>query len=138
MENIKTNAVQYSPEVQERVARMVRELQGEHELQWTTISSIAAKIGCTAEMFGNDGLRGIRGKLTFANAPHQLGACNRGSGATELLEATHDLRPGLDVAVADADGLGLSAFTREDLHSIAPELFRFAVRDIEHCDIDLT
>jgi transposase len=39
----------YSPEVRERAVRMVREHQGEHESQWAAISSIAAKIGCTAE-----------------------------------------------------------------------------------------
>jgi|ERR1700726_2133601 transposase len=49
MENVKKKAVKYSPEVQERAVRMVLEHQGEHESQWATISSIAAKIGCTAE-----------------------------------------------------------------------------------------
>ena len=77
-------------------------------------------------------------ELPLANAMHQLDARNRGRGASKPLETKHDLRPGLCVAVADADGPGLSAFAREDLHSIAPKLFRFAVRDIEHCCIDLT
>src|SRR6202035_1238193 len=49
MENVKKKAVKYSPEVQERAVRTVLEHQGEHESQWATISSIAAKIGCTAE-----------------------------------------------------------------------------------------
>jgi transposase len=39
----------YSPEVRERAVRMVREHQDEHDSQWAAISSIAAKIGCTAE-----------------------------------------------------------------------------------------
>ena len=39
----------FSPEVRERAVRMVREHQSEHASQWATISSIAAKIGCTAE-----------------------------------------------------------------------------------------
>mgnify|MGYP001321897396 CR=1 FL=1 len=39
----------FSPEVRERVVRMVREHQGEHESQWAAIGSIATKIGCTAE-----------------------------------------------------------------------------------------
>ena len=42
-------STRYSPEVRERAVRMVREHQGEHESQWAAISSIAAKIGCTAE-----------------------------------------------------------------------------------------
>ena len=39
----------FSPEVRDRAVRMVRDHQGEHASQWAAISSIAAKIGCTAE-----------------------------------------------------------------------------------------
>ena len=39
----------YSPEVRERAVRMVLEHQVEYESQWGAISSIATKIGCTAE-----------------------------------------------------------------------------------------
>ena len=39
----------YSPEVRERAVRMVFEHAGDHASQWAAISSIAAKIGCTAE-----------------------------------------------------------------------------------------
>ena len=39
----------YSPEVRERAVRMVLEHQGEHDSQWSTIRSIAEKIGCTCE-----------------------------------------------------------------------------------------
>jgi len=39
----------FSPEVRERAVRMILEHQGEYESQWAAISSIASKIGCTAE-----------------------------------------------------------------------------------------
>jgi len=39
----------YSPEVRERAVRMVREHGPEHPTQWAAITSIAAKLGCTAE-----------------------------------------------------------------------------------------
>ena len=39
----------FSPEVRERAVRMVVEHAQEHASQWAAITSIAAKIGCTAE-----------------------------------------------------------------------------------------
>ena len=45
--------VRYSPEVRERAVRMVFEHTGEHESQWSAISSIAGKIGCTSETLRN-------------------------------------------------------------------------------------
>ena len=48
MESGKMNT-SFSAEVCERAVRMVREHQGDYPSEWAAISSIAAKIGCTAE-----------------------------------------------------------------------------------------
>ena len=48
MESGKTNT-SFSAEVRERAVRLVREHQGDYSSEWAAISSIAAKIGCTAE-----------------------------------------------------------------------------------------
>jgi transposase-like protein len=39
----------FSPEVRERAVRMVFEHRSDHPSQWAAITSIAAKIGCTAQ-----------------------------------------------------------------------------------------
>ncbi|HWO89197.1 MAG TPA: transposase, partial [Gemmatimonadales bacterium] len=39
----------YSPEVRDRAVRLVFEHEREYASQWGAISSIASKIGCTAE-----------------------------------------------------------------------------------------
>jgi transposase len=44
-----TRRTRYSPEVRERAVRLVFEQESEHESQWATMESVAAKIGCTAE-----------------------------------------------------------------------------------------
>ena len=40
---------EYSPEIKERAVRMVFDQQHQHESQWSALSSIAEKIGCTSE-----------------------------------------------------------------------------------------
>ena len=44
-----TRPSRFSPEVRERAVRMVLEQTEKHESQWAAITSIAEKIGCTAE-----------------------------------------------------------------------------------------
>jgi len=39
----------YSPEVRERAVRLVLTSEHEHKSRWSTIQSVATKIGCTPE-----------------------------------------------------------------------------------------
>jgi transposase len=44
-----TRASRFSPEVRARPVRMLLEQEAPHDSQWAGITSIAEKIGCTAE-----------------------------------------------------------------------------------------
>ena len=44
-----TRPSRFSPEVRDRAVRMVLEHAEQHESQWAAITSIAEKIGCSAE-----------------------------------------------------------------------------------------
>jgi len=44
-----TKQTRYSPELRERAVRMLLDQQGDYDSQWAAMSSIAAKVGCTAE-----------------------------------------------------------------------------------------
>ena len=48
-----TKPSRFSPEVRDRAVRMVLEHQSEHESEWAAITSIAEKIGCSAETLRN-------------------------------------------------------------------------------------
>ena len=41
-------STRYSPEVRDRAVRLMLEHQGEHDSQWSAITSVASKLGCTA------------------------------------------------------------------------------------------
>ncbi|QQP93364.1 hypothetical protein IGS68_30020 (plasmid) [Skermanella sp. TT6] len=67
----------YAPEVRKRAVGMVFDHEGEHASQWAAISSIAAKIGCTAETLRNRKAERDQGKRPGPRTDDQ----ERGAGA---------------------------------------------------------
>ena len=64
-----TKSMRYAPEVRERAVRMVLEHRGENDSEWAAMSSIASKIGCTAETLRKwvrraERDQGVRGSTT--------------------------------------------------------------------------
>src|SRR5271157_3640725 len=94
METRKTTSKSFSPEVRAQEVRLVQEHQGGNASQCAAISSIAAKIGCTAETLrlwvrrtGRD--QGKRAGLT-TDERERLKALEREN--RELRQATEILR----------------------------------------------
>ena len=53
----KKRTTPFPTEVRERAVRMVLEQGGEHPTQWASISSVAGKIGCSADRRSSTGAR---------------------------------------------------------------------------------
>jgi transposase-like protein len=68
-------STKFSPEVRERVVRLVFEHRSEHQSEWAAMVSIAGKIGCTAQtphtwVRQHERDTGLRDGLTSAEQQH--------------------------------------------------------------------
>ena len=85
----------FSPEVRERVVRMVQEHRGEYPSLWACIESIAPKIGCVPQTLNGLGQAArdrygcARGPLHSGTADGQAGA---GRGTPGQKDAHHNTR----------------------------------------------
>ena len=73
----------FSSEVRARAVRMVLDHEGEHASRWAAVSSIAAKIGCTAQTLHEWVKKAERDSGARAWCSHGCGDKAEGSGTGE-------------------------------------------------------